>query len=134
MLFSAYCRRSQARTEAVPRCSAEAKDTFGLIFLSREILELWGLVNGSDFAIPCLVRLLVITHALSYIHNMEDIRLKRWQPRKYVFLSNKEMFVVSHGQSVVLRQMSVWWYTLAPILQYMIFLCLLLPEAGPIKH
>ena len=34
-----------------------------------------------------------------------------------VFLSNKEMFMVSHGQSVVLRQMSVWWNILAPILQ-----------------
>ena len=54
---------------------AEAKDTFVLIFLLREILDLWGLVNGSDFAIPCLV----ITHALSYIHNMGEIRLKRWQ-------------------------------------------------------
>ena len=74
-------------------------------------------VNGSDFAIPCLVRLWVITHALSYIHNMGDIRLKRWQLRQYVFLSNKEMFVVSHGQCVVLRQMNVWWNILAPILQ-----------------
>ena len=62
-------------TEAVPMCSAEAKETFVLIFLLREILELWGPVNGSDFALPCLVRVWVITHALSYIHNMEVISL-----------------------------------------------------------
>ena len=55
----------------------KAKDTFVLVILSRAILALQGLVNGSDFAIPCLVRLWVIIHAFCYIHNIGDTRLKR---------------------------------------------------------
>ena len=57
--------------------SQKAKDAFVLVILSRAILELQGLVNGSDFAIPCLVRLWVITHAFCYIHINGDTRVKR---------------------------------------------------------
>ena len=52
-----------------------------------------------------LVRLWVITQAFCYIHKIGDRDLPS---RKFVFLSNKEIFVVSHGPSIVLRQMSLW--------------------------
>ena len=45
----------------------KAKDTFVLVILSRAILELQGLVNGFDFAIPCLVRLWTsLTHSVIF--------------------------------------------------------------------
>ena len=69
-------KRTHRQFQGAPQ---KAKDTFVLVILSRAILELQGLVNGSDFAIPCFVRLWVITHAFCYIHNIGDTRLKRRQ-------------------------------------------------------
>ena len=67
-------KRTHRQFQGAPH---NAKDKFVLVILSRAILELQGPVNGSDFAIPCLVRLWVITHAFCYIHNIENTHLNR---------------------------------------------------------